>query len=191
MFIRSERLFLRPGWPEDWRELLALISDRALIRNLAGAPWPYTGEDARAFLALPQEALRPRFLVTVPNARGARLVGAIGLGHACEDAVPDAALGYWIARDHRGRGYASEAVGAVVQLARTLGHRRIVASHFVDNPASGRVLEKSGFRRTGPTVQRHSAARGAGCPARQYALDLTAPGDCDDLGDDMRRRHAA
>ena len=27
MFIRSERLFLRPGWPEEWAELLALIDE--------------------------------------------------------------------------------------------------------------------------------------------------------------------
>ena len=40
MFIRSERLFLRPGWPEEWAELLALIDDQGVVRNLASAPWP-------------------------------------------------------------------------------------------------------------------------------------------------------
>lgn len=49
MFIRSERLFLRPGWPEDWAELLALIDDESVVRNLARAPWPYSPADARAF----------------------------------------------------------------------------------------------------------------------------------------------
>ena len=33
MFIRSERLFLRPGWPEDWTELFALIDDEAVVRD--------------------------------------------------------------------------------------------------------------------------------------------------------------
>ena len=47
MFIRSERLFLRPGWPEDWNELFGEISSvgdsgDAIVRNLASAPWPYT-----------------------------------------------------------------------------------------------------------------------------------------------------
>ena len=38
MFFRSERLFLRPGWPEDWDELTARIADPAIVRNLATAP---------------------------------------------------------------------------------------------------------------------------------------------------------
>ena len=49
MFIRSERLFLRPGWPEDWQELLGQIDDESVARNLAQVPWPYTAEDARQF----------------------------------------------------------------------------------------------------------------------------------------------
>ena len=60
MFIRSERLFLRPGWPEDWQELEPLIADEKVVRNLA--PWPYTGEDARRFLETPQESLCLVFL---------------------------------------------------------------------------------------------------------------------------------
>ena len=71
MFIRSERLFLRPGWPEDWQELEPLIADEKVVRNLASAPWAYTGEDARRFLETPQGLLLPRFLVTVPGRRAA------------------------------------------------------------------------------------------------------------------------
>ena len=40
MFIRSKRLFLRPGWPEDWTELYTAINDEGVVRNLASAPWP-------------------------------------------------------------------------------------------------------------------------------------------------------
>ena len=35
MFIRSERLFLRPGWPEDWAEVLTAINDEGVVCNLA------------------------------------------------------------------------------------------------------------------------------------------------------------
>ena len=179
MFIRSERLFLRPGWPEDWQELEPLIADGKVVRNLASAPWPYTGEDARHFLEMPQEPLLPRFIVTVPGADGARMIGCVGLDRRCGEVE----LGYWITRDHWGEGYASEAARAVTGLARTLGHGRIVASHFLDNPASGRVLENVGFRRTGRIVERYSRARGMAYPAREYALELDAPGDCDgDMG---------
>lgn len=187
MFIRSERLFLRPGWPEDWEELLAGIGDETVVRNLANVPWPYTGEDARSFVGLPQDRLLPRFLITVPGAAGARLVGGIGL-HEAAHAVE---IGYWIARDHWGRGYASEAARAVLSLARTLGHERVMAYHFLDNPASGRVLEKVGFQRTGRVTKRLNKGRGGPFPSREYELVFGAPSDCDDGNDLMRSKRAA
>lgn len=184
MFIRSERLFLRPAWPEDFEETFALINDEAVVRHLATAPWPYTIEDARAFLARPQEPLLPSFFVTLPAAQGARVIGSIGLGRDRDDVE----LGYWIAPAWWGNGYATEAARAVLNLARALGHRRVVAGHFTDNPASGRVLRKVGFRPTGEMRIRYSAGRGGAAPSLSYAIDLGAPCDCDrdDAVDAMR-----
>lgn len=180
MFIRSERLFLRPGWPEDWEEVLARIGDEGLVRNLASAPWPYTADDARAFLSLPEEPRLPRFLVTVPGSDGARLVGSIGLMRDGDEVE----LGYWIARECWGLGYATEAARAVLGLARALGHCRIKASHFADNPSSGRVLRKVGFRPTGQSPMLFSRARGGKAPALAYiaVLDEACGGDDGDGG---------
>lgn len=166
MFHRSQRLLLRPPWPEDWSRVLDGIADESVVRNLARAPWPYSAEDARSFIALPADPKFPRFLVT--RARDARLVGCVGLdprGGAAE-------LGYWIAREHWGQGYATEAGRAVLEIAAMLGHRRVVASHFLDNPASGRVLEKLGFSPTGRLTERHSCGRGASAPTAEYELSL-------------------
>lgn len=186
MFIRSERLFLRPGWPEDGAELHTLLADETVVRNLAHVPWPYTAEDAQAFLAMPQTPLLPRFLITLPQAGGAHLVGCCGLSLLDGEIN----LGYWIARDAWGRGYATEAAGAVLGLAHALGHRRIVAHHYVDNAASGRVLEKVGFRRTGRVAERFSKGRGFASPSREYEVSFESDGDCD--GDDaMNRQRAA
>lgn len=175
MFIRSERLFLRPGWPEDWEEVLARIADEGVIRNLASAPWPYTPDDAKEFLSRPQEPRLPIFLVTLPGVDGARLVGSAGLMRAGENVE----LGYWVAREFWGQGFATEAVRAILELARSLGHCRITANHFADNPASGRVLRKSGFRPTGQTTMRYSSGRGARAPALSYlaVLDEACGGD--------------
>ena len=181
MFIRSERLFLRPGWPEDWEELFGGIADEGVVRNLAKVPWPYGPEHAREFATRPQDERLPHFMVTLPGAQGARLIGCAGLGR---DEAGDVELGYWIAREHWGRGYASEAARAVLRLAATLGHRRVVAGHFVDNPASGRVLVKVGFRPAGSVRRRFSLARGAEVAALAYAIELASPCDCDPGGDD-------
>ncbi|MCB2047083.1 MAG: GNAT family N-acetyltransferase [Novosphingobium sp.] len=188
MFIRSERLFLRPGWPEDWQELFCLIDDEGIVRNLARAPWPYTPEHAQEFSARVQETGLPSFFVTLPGANGAKLIGCAGLGRHNGEIE----LGYWIARDQWGRGFATEATRAVLSVARALGHRRIVAGHFLDNPASGRVLEKAGFRTVSGTANRFSLARGEHVPSKRYEITLDPCGsDPDSGGDEDKPRMAA
>lgn len=176
MFIRSERLFLRPGWPEDWNELFDGIADEAIVRNLASAPWPYTAEAAHAFADMPQDPRHPHFLITLPHGEGCRLIGSIKL--APTDRGTE--LGYWIVPDLWNQGYATEAVRAVLSLAATLGHRRLVANHFIDNPASARVLRKAGFCPTGEVAPRYSLGRGGDSPAVIHAIALDCPCECDE-----------
>ncbi|MCL9983661.1 MAG: GNAT family N-acetyltransferase [Erythrobacter sp.] len=166
MFHRTERLFLRPTFPEDWEAIFACIgSDEAIARNLARAPWPYGEDAARSFAEMPQNLRLPHFLVTLP---GTGVIGSAGMGE--NEGEPE--IGYWIAREHWGRGFATEAASAVLRIARTLGHQRLKAGHFIDNPASGRVLRKIGFQPTGRITARHSCARGGPVDSVEYALDL-------------------
>lgn len=174
MFIRSERLFLRPAWPEDAQDLHAAIADERVVRNLVRAPWPYDLEDARAFAERPQDRCHPSLLITLPTAGGSRVIGGIGLNQEAGGSE----LGYWITPAAWGRGFATEAASAVLRLSRTLGHRRIGARHFLDNPASGRVLEKVGFKPTDIVTQRLSLGRGSPAPSREYRLQFTSAGDC-------------
>jgi RimJ/RimL family protein N-acetyltransferase len=173
MFHRSQRVMLRPIWPEDWPGIYEAINDEGVVRNLARAPWPYTPANAQAFACLPRKADEAKFLITLPEAAGAPVVGCIGLepldggGHE---------LGYWVARAWWGRGIATEAVHAILEVARMRGWNRVSAEHFLDNPASGRVLHKAGFRPTGKIVERFSRARGGEAAVTCFAIDLDAPG---------------
>ena len=186
MFIRSERLFLRPGWPEDWPDLLARIADERVVKNLAKAPWPYTEGDARSFAEKPQDRRCPHFFVTLPGgAAPGELIGCVGLASVGGEIE----LGYWFGREHWGRGFATEAARAVLRLARTLGHTRIVAKHFTDNPASGRVLAKLGFKSSGEVRQSYSLARGCTAPALVHSVEFGTSSDCD--GDAVEGMRAA
>lgn len=167
MFARTQRLLLRPIWPEDAAALFAAVNDRAIVCNLAHAPWPYTPDDARDFASRAQDRLYPHFLLTRPGDTGQTVIGTCGLAALNGEAE----IGYWIARDHWGQGYATEAARAVIANAWMLGHRRLIASHFIDNPASGAVLRRLGFRPTGITRPRFSAGRGHDAPAHEYALE--------------------
>jgi RimJ/RimL family protein N-acetyltransferase len=170
MFARTERLLLRPGWAEDAPALARAIADETVVRNLATAPWPFALEDAEAFLAAPRDPAMPSFLITQRTDGDPVLVGACGLGRRPSGAVE---LGYWIGRSHWGKGFATEAGQALIDIARTLKLPRLEASHFVDNPASGRVLEKLGFLPTGLTAERYSCARGGEAMSRLYRLRLS------------------
>ena len=169
MFARTQRLLLRPGWAEDAPALAAAISDERIVRNLATAPWPYGLRDAEAFLASPRDPVLPSMLVFERTGGAPRLVGSCGLGRRPSGAVE---LGYWIARAHWGRGFATEAGTALIDIARMLGLARLEGSHFVDNPASARVLEKLGFKPIGITAPRMSCARGLEADSRLLRLVL-------------------
>jgi RimJ/RimL family protein N-acetyltransferase len=169
MFARTQRLLLRPGWAEDAGALAAAIADEAIVRNLATAPWPYGLADAEAFLHAPEDDALPRFLLMARTDAAPLLIGACGLSRRPSGAVE---LGYWIARAYWNQGFATEAGRQLVAIAEALGHARLEACHFIDNPASGRVLEKLGFTQTGVTTPRRSCARGGDAPARGYQLIL-------------------
>ena len=171
MFARTPRLLLRPGFPEDAPAVVNAISDEAIVRNLASVPWPYRMRDAEAFLASPRDPVLPSLLVFERGDGAPQLVGSCGLGRRPSGAVE---LGYWIARRFWGRGYATEAGVAVIDIARTLGLRQLEGSHFIDNPASARVLEKLGFQSTGLIAPRMNCARGDEVPARLMRLQLGA-----------------
>lgn len=167
MFIRSERLFLRPGWPEDLEDLLNALSDEAVQRTAAAVPLPSTRQGAHDYLRRAVDPRLPHFFMYLRSTPGAKLVGGIGLAQRGEDVE----LGYWIAAAYRGRGYALEAVRAMVEHARALGHRRLVVKHLAEDEASVNVLEAAGFRGSAGHVSRPRPAIG-GAP-RIFVADLT------------------
>lgn len=170
MFARTERLLLRPSWPEDANELHGAIADEGVVRNLARAPWPYSPEEAERFAGVSHPEMFPAFLLMLRTDGAPRLIGACGIG----EYNGEAELGYWISRPYWGLGFASEAGRAVISIAKALGHNKLVAGHFTDNPASGHVLRKLGFRHTGKSEQRYSKGRGHASTCALYEKSLDA-----------------
>jgi RimJ/RimL family protein N-acetyltransferase len=162
MFIRSERLFLRPGWPEDRDELRRRIDGAAIIGQ------PLLNPQAPA-----RDRRLPQFLVTLPSGEGTQLIGCVGL----VDSADGAELGCWIAGEHGNQGYATEAGRAVLRLARALGHRQVTATPVSNSPASDRVLAKLGFRATGAMRRTICSVRGTLAAAMVHLRDLGEPSD--------------
>ena len=174
MFVRTDRLLLRPGWIEDAAAVQrAISSDPSIARNTARIPWPYSLQDAQSYLRSQQQADRQLSLLVFARTSAApRLVGGVGI-HPDDDGHE---IGYWIARPYWGLGFATEAAEAMLRAGReSLKLDRIGSGHFIDNPASGRVLRKLGFRPTGRVVKRHCVARGGEVDCLLYAEAADAP----------------
>jgi RimJ/RimL family protein N-acetyltransferase len=170
MFARTERLLLRPGWIEDAPALHAAIADEGIVRNLANAPWPYRLADAESWLSRARPCHGGPMLIFARTQGPPELIGVVGLDAQEEGSVH---LGYWIARPHWGRGYATEAGHAAIALAKdSLGLKRLSSAHFLDNPASGRVLGKLGFRPSGEVRMLACRARGREVASAPYSLEL-------------------
>lgn len=170
MFARTQRLTLRPGWPEDAAALTNAIAHEGVAFNLARLPWPYSIEHATDWLKRPQGQHDLTLMIIAHEGARPRLVGGIGIHPDPDHGGHE--IGYWLTPSAWGRGYATEAGVAMLDIAgHAMGLKRLNSGHFVDNPASGRVLTKLGFRRTGIEM-RHCLALGTDKPCVTMARDL-------------------
>lgn len=168
--IETERLLLRPMVGADAPRIARFTSDIDVARMVSMIPAPNPIVAAEGWILI-MRARRPlgRDHVFAVELEGEGLVGIVG---AHERPKGEIEIGYWMGRPYWGRGYATEAARAVAEHARDLG--RVTAGHFIDNPASGRVLEKAGFAYTGAVEPRFSLARKAKVDTRLMALRAQA-----------------
>jgi RimJ/RimL family protein N-acetyltransferase len=168
VLLETERLLLRPPRAADISHFLPLIADFDVAKNLSVVPHPYTEDDACAFIVRANHGLSTgsdyAFAILI-KASGV-FIGICGLhpGGGWE-------FGYWLGKPYWGNGYATEAGGRVVTFAfEDLRAETLKAGWFHDNPKSGRVLEKLGFRSVG-AEERNCISRGGPVHCHRVELD--------------------
>ena len=140
--IRTERLVLKKLKQNDIQSLVFEIGEWEVAKWLSRVPYPYTENDAEDWLGIviQQELSLNIFECNV-------LVGGIGL-EIDDDGYYE--FGYWLGRQHWGKGYATEAAkGFLNYVAKELNLKNIMATHIKGNDASAKVLKKLGFRAKG------------------------------------------
>ena len=149
--LETERLVLRPFRRADAAEFARLAGDWAVASMTSDIPYPFSAAQAVGWL-------RPvRGEVRFAIEREGQLIGGAGYYRRPSGV---AELGFWLGRPWWGQGYATEAARAVVRHG--FGNRRLPgfsSAHFVDNPASARVLAKLGFEAVGRGTHRLRGAR--------------------------------
>jgi RimJ/RimL family protein N-acetyltransferase len=144
MELQLKSCVIRPWSLSDAVAVQRYANNRSIWQNLRDAfPHPYTLEDSHGFLRhVTNENPAATFAIALPS----EAIGCIGLQMGSDVHCKTAELGYWLGEPFWGRGIMSEAVVALTRWAfGAFPLERIYAEPFADNPASVRVLERSGF----------------------------------------------
>lgn len=169
--IASNRFLLRPIEQADAPVIAQLCNDETLARNSARIPYPYTTDNARAFVAYAARAKAEGSEYIFAVCENNSIIACVGAMKTQNSAWE---LGYWVAQVARGQGVATEAAGATCHFAfDRLNANAMTAGYFNDNPASARVLAKLGFKATGETEATYSLGRGG--EAASIRMTLSAP----------------
>jgi len=144
---------------------MALVGDWEIARRLSRVPHPYRYSDYRFFLEQ-VVVMEPTWAIVLRETK--ELAGVIGLSPH-RDGM-SAELGYYMARARWGQGLATEAGQVIVRLGtEEMGYPRLTSGYHTDNPASGRVLAKLGFKPIGYS-NRHCLAAGKDMPSIDVEL---------------------
>lgn len=163
--IETERLVLRLPEMSDAEDLSRYAGDIDIARMTARIPSPYPLIAAEIWILQTRAAWRPAGDTSFTVEHEGRLIG--GGGVFKRSARSDWEIGYWIAKPFWGQGFGTEIGAALMGYARQqLGAETIVAGHYADNPASGRILEKLGFAYTGEVLALFSMARMGKSPCK-------------------------
>lgn len=148
--LRTSRLILRPFEIADAPRVQQLAGAREVALNTIHIPHPYPDGAAEEWISKHEQRIEEgEFSFAIDDGE---LVGAIGL-HMKRD-YERAEIGYWLGVPFWGRGYATEAVAAIIRYGfEELKLNRIYAGYFSRNAVSGRVMEKNGMKYEGSLRQ--------------------------------------
>lgn len=148
--LETADLLLRKPRMKDAEDIYGYASDPEVARFVLWEPHSSLS-DTRAFVRELRRRIRegwPSSWVVVHRETG-KVIGTIGLIWY-SDENRSAELGYSFSRAFWDHGYATQALGAVIdECFRSLPVNRLEAQHDVRNPASGRVMQKCGMRQEG------------------------------------------
>ena len=149
--LTSERLLLRAFTLDDAPRVQAIVSDKRIAEMTANIPYPYPETGAIDWISTHEKRWSSRenvsFAILLKSTD--TIIGAIGLAFKESN---EGELGYWLGVDYWGKGYATEAAMCINNYGlNALNFDKINARALSRNPASGRVLLKSGFKHTGTT----------------------------------------
>ena len=172
MLIETNRLLLRSFQVADLERFVAYRSDPAIAR-FQGWEAPFPVDVARQFIdemmRQPPAVPGTWYQLAMERRADGLLLGDCAI-HFRDDQPRQAEIGFTLARDAQGHGYATEAVlGVLAHLFEALDYHRVAANCDAENARSARLLERVGMRREGHFVESYWA-KGRWTSEYHYAI---------------------
>ena len=174
LVLQSERLILRPWFESDADTLFKYASDPDVGPRAGWPPHKSVEESIEVIRNVFNKDTTTWAIVLKVTGE---VIGAMGYGASCDCKLPtregEPIVGYWVAKPYWNHGICTEALRLMLEYIRTATDiQSLCSGHFVDNPASGRVMEKCGFVPTGEVCYDESLYMGEGRPIRVLRLEL-------------------
>ena len=147
----GENIKLRNYKLGDANNIYQNVKDKEIVRWTINIPHPYSKKHAIKFIRKSKYNLKKKkeYNFGIALLETDKIIGNVSLMKV-DWKNKKAEIGYWIGKKYWSRGYMTEAVNLVLTIAlKKLKLHRVEASIFKPNKASGRVLEKSGFKLEG------------------------------------------
>ena len=172
--METARIKLRPWLDSDAEALFKYASDPEVGPRAGWPPHKSVEESLNIIRTLFHN---PTTWAIVLKTTG-EAIGAIGYGPSCDCKLParegEPIVGYWVGKSYWNQGICTEALKLMLEHIReTTDIPSLISGHFIDNPASGRVMEKCGFVPTGETCIDETQYQGQDRPIRVLRLNLT------------------
>jgi RimJ/RimL family protein N-acetyltransferase len=165
--VTTPRLILRRPDRDDVADIAFLANNRKIATMVSRMPNPYGVADARSFVERNRDGGINGGVFAVTLAATGRFIGCAALDSSKGNGLE---LGYWLGEPFWGKGYATEAAHALVDLAfHGTDVERVFATCRTSNPASRRVIQKSGFQHAGIGMMSSLAA--GNIAIERYVLD--------------------
>ena len=144
--LTTDELVLRAPTMEDVADITTLANNRKVSSMLESLPYPYYDKHAEEFIEQVSKPEAGECVFAITNASTGELMGMCGL-HLVKRRFDLPHMGYWLGEDFWGRGYATQAARALVDLFFKAGAEdELLVSVLASNTASRRVIEKCGGR---------------------------------------------
>jgi len=148
--LTTERLILSRPVEGDMQHIIHYLdSDKIYSESTANIPYPYKEADAEFLIHKVVDKgfeNETDFVFAIRNKENGLIMGLIGIHH-WDKANQKAEIGYWLGKEFWNKGYVTEAMAEVLAFGfEVLNLNKMFANFFPHNPASGRVMEKSGMR---------------------------------------------